>query len=67
MGDCGLKFLLFVFQYLIGLVFINLVYRMNLFRLLQFESYQCGRHAVRDPRGAWSAMGLNADSLNTKE
>jgi len=35
----GFKFLLLTFQCLVGLAVINLVYRMNLFRYQQFESY----------------------------
>jgi hypothetical protein len=40
MANGGFMFLLLTFQFFVGLVFINLVYRMNLFRFQQFENYQ---------------------------
>jgi hypothetical protein len=40
---CGwFSFLLLGYLYIITLVFINFVFSMNLVRLVQFESYQCG-------------------------
>jgi hypothetical protein len=40
MADCGFKFLLLAFQYLVGWGKINLVFSMNLFRLVHYETYQ---------------------------
>jgi hypothetical protein len=42
MAGGGFGFLLLTFQYLVGWGLINLVISMNLFRLVQFESFQCG-------------------------
>jgi hypothetical protein len=36
----GFWFLLLAFQYLVGLVKINLIISMNSFRLVHFENYQ---------------------------
>jgi len=40
MANGGFRFLLLTFQYLVGWVVINLVYRMNSFRYQHFENYQ---------------------------
>jgi hypothetical protein len=42
MANGGLTFLLLNFQYLVGLVQINLDMSLNSFRLVYFESYQRG-------------------------
>jgi hypothetical protein len=42
------------------LVFINLVFSMNLFRFQQFENYQCGSlAAIR-----YTACALKGETLN---
>jgi hypothetical protein len=46
MAGGGFRFLLVAFQYLVGWGFINLVLSMNLFRLVYFESYECGSLAA---------------------
>jgi hypothetical protein len=45
-ADGGLTFLLFTFQYLVGWRIFNLVFSVNLFRLVYFESYQRGSLAA---------------------
>jgi hypothetical protein len=42
MAGGGFRFLLVTFQYFVGRGVIKLVFSMNLFRLVYFESYQCG-------------------------
>jgi len=46
MAGGGFRFLLLPFQYLVGWGLIKLVFSVNLFRLVQFESYQCGSLAA---------------------
>jgi hypothetical protein len=46
MAGGGFKFLLLTFQYLVGWGLIKLVFSVNLFRLVHFESYQCGSLAA---------------------
>ncbi|MGA3286118.1 MAG: hypothetical protein ABSD46_01685 [Bacteroidota bacterium] len=42
MADGGLTFSLLTFQYLVGWGKFNLVFSMNLFRLVYYESMVCG-------------------------
>jgi hypothetical protein len=46
MAGGGFEFLLLTFRYLVGWGMINLVISINLFRLVQFESYQRGSLAA---------------------
>jgi hypothetical protein len=46
MANGGLTFLLLTFQYLVGWRFIKLVFSVNLFRLVRFESWSRGSLAA---------------------
>jgi hypothetical protein len=46
MAGGGFRFLLLTFQYFVGWGLIKLVISMNLFRLVYFESLQCGSLAA---------------------
>jgi hypothetical protein len=46
MAGGGFRFLLVGFQYLVGWGLFKLVISVNLFRLVYFESYQCGSLAA---------------------
>jgi hypothetical protein len=68
MAGGGFKFLLVNFQYLVGWGIIKLVFSMNLFRLLYFESYQCGSlAAIRYTACAFKEVGRKKYIYNSKK